>query len=555
MKNSILFLFLILVVYSCKTEVESKTIPLEKEQAHFDWSAANVYFLLTDRFNNGDASNDTIINRNKETGKLRGFEGGDFAGIIEKIDDDYFTNLGVNAIWLTPIWEQIHEGVDEGTGYSYAFHGYWAKDWTAVEPSYGTQAEFESLVQKAHDKNIRILLDIVINHTGPVTEMDPVWPADWVRTGPACTYQDQETAVSCTLTNNLPDVRTDSKEEVELPAHLVQKWKQEGRLEAELKELDDFFNRTGLPRTPVNYIIKWVTDYARETGVDGFRIDTVKHVEEEVWKVFNEQATIAYEDWKKANPEKKIHDDAFFILGELYGYEASGGRRYYFNDNPVDYFDYGYDAMINFGFKRHAIAPYKELFKRYDGFRDSLLLENPNDPAYFMNYISSHDDGQPFDAARERTFESATKLLLTPGMAQIYYGDEVARPLIIEGTQGDATLRSNMDWDNIDANLLSHWQKLGQFRRNHPAVGAGSHHSLEHDGPGTIFARWYDKNGFQDQIIAGAGLKGENITIDVTRVFKDVTQLRNAYTGTILDVVDGTVTVQIQRGIVLLESI
>ncbi|GAK76111.1 periplasmic alpha-amylase [Nonlabens ulvanivorans] len=554
MKNSILFLFLILVIYSCKTEVESKTIPLEKEQAHYDWSAANVYFLLTDRFKNGDVSNDTIINRNKETGKLRGFKGGDFAGIIEKIDDDYFTDLGVNAIWLTPIWEQIHDGVDEGTGYSYAFHGYWAKDWTAVEPSYGTQAEFESLVQKAHDKNIRILLDVVINHTGPVTDMDPVWPADWVRTGPSCTYQDQETAVSCTLTDNLPDIRTDSKEEVELPEHLVQKWRQEGRLEAELKELDDFFNRTGLPRTPVNYIIKWVTDYARETGVDGFRIDTVKHVEEEVWKVFNEQATIAYEDWKKTNPEKKIHDDAFFILGELYGYEASGGRKYFFNDNPVDYFDYGYDAMINFGFKRHAIAPYKELFKRYDGFRDSLLLENPKDPAYFMNYISSHDDGQPFDAARERTFESATKLLLSPGMTQIYYGDEIARPLIIEGTQGDATLRSVMDWDTIDKDLLSHWQKLGKYRNNHPAVGAGSHHSLEYDGPGTIFARWYVKNGFKDQIIAGAGLKDGSLTIDVTRVFKDLTQLRNAYTGTILDVIDGKVTVQVNRGVMLLES-
>ncbi|GAK93396.1 periplasmic alpha-amylase [Nonlabens ulvanivorans] len=282
----------------------------------------------------------------------------------------------------------------------------------------------------------------------------------------------------------------------------------------------------------------------------------MKHVEEEVWKVFNEQATIAYEDWKKTNPEKKIHDDAFFILGELYGYETSGGRKYYFNDNPVDYFDYGYDAMINFGFKRHAIAPYKELFKRYDGFRDSLLLDTPpKDPAYFMNYISSHDDGQPFDAARERTFESATKLLLSPGMAQIYYGDEVARPLIIEGTKGDATLRSVMDWDTSDTDLLSHWQKLGKYRNNHPAVGAGSHHSLEHDGSGTIFARWYDKNGFKDQIIAGAGLKDGNMTIEVTRVFKEATQLRNAYTGAVLDVVNGKVTVQVNRGVVLLEAI
>ncbi|MBF4986133.1 alpha-amylase, partial [Nonlabens mediterrranea] len=239
----------------------------------------------------------------------------------------------------------------------------------------------------------------------------------------------------------------------------------------------------------------------------------------------------------------------------LYGYEASGGRNYFFNEDPVDYFDYGYDAMINFGFKRHAIAPYKELFKRYDGFRDSLLSEKPQDPAYFMNYISSHDDGQPFDATRERTYESATKLLLTPGMAQIYYGDEVARPLIIEGTQGDATLRSMMEWDSDNDELLRHWQKLGQFRRNHPAIGAGDHHSLEHDGSGTIFSRWYDKNGFTDQVIAGAGLKNGTITIDVKPVFKNVTQLRNAYTGNQIEVIDGKITTQVIHGVVLLEEL
>lgn len=553
MKNILLVIVVALSVISCKNNTDNATASKEETRPHFDWSAANVYFLLTDRFNNGDTSNDTIIKRDKPTGTLRGFKGGDFAGIIEKIDEGYFTNLGVNAIWLTPIWEQIHDGVDEGTGYTYAFHGYWAKDWTAVEPSYGTMEEFQTLVEKAHDKNIRILLDVVINHTGPVTDLDPVWPTEWVRTGPGCTYQDQETAVTCTLTNNLPDIKTESKEEVALPAQLVEKWKKEGRYEQEVAELEAFFERTRLARTPVNFIIKWVTDYARETGVDGFRIDTVKHVEEDVWKVFNEQALLAYEEWKKANPDKMIHDDEFFILGELYGYEVSGGRNYYFNEKPVDYFDYGYDAMINFGFKRHAIAPYKELFKRYDDFRDSLLLEKPNDAAYFMNYISSHDDGQPFDAMRERTYDSATKLLLTPGMSQIYYGDEIARSLIIEGTQGDATLRSMMDWNNINKDVLNHWQKLGQYRSNHPAVGAGDHHSLPHEGAGTLFARWYEKEDFTDQIIAGAGLENGELTIDVTQVFKEATQLRNAYTDQVLEVQEGKVTVQVINGVVLLE--
>ena len=86
---------------------------------------------MTDRFNNGDTSNDINFERNKETGILRGFEGGDIIGITQKIEDGYFNKLGINAIWFTPIVEQIHGSVDEGTGNSYGYHGYWAKDWTA----------------------------------------------------------------------------------------------------------------------------------------------------------------------------------------------------------------------------------------------------------------------------------------------------------------------------------------------------------------------------------------------------------------------------------------
>jgi len=117
---------------------------------------------------------------------------------------------------------------------------------------------------------------------------------------------------------------------------------------------------------------------------------------------------------------------------------------------------------------------YETLFKKYNHALSTGLIGKS-----VMNYISSHDDGEPYDINRERTYESATKLLLTPGISQIYYGDETARPLNIEGTKGDATLRSNMNWDSITTEetkaLLSHWQKLGTFRKNHPSIGAGKH--------------------------------------------------------------------------------
>lgn len=185
---------------------------------------------MTDRVNNGDTSNDVNFNRNLETGKLRGFEGGDIKGITQKINEGYFTDLGINAIWMTPIVEQIHGGTDQVTGVSYVFHGYWASDWTNLDPNFGTKKDLHNLVKTAHAKGIRILLDAVINHTGPVTDKDLVWPSEWVRIEPQCDYQSYDNTI-CTLVKNLPDVKTESNQPVELPTQLIEKWKYEGRYE------------------------------------------------------------------------------------------------------------------------------------------------------------------------------------------------------------------------------------------------------------------------------------------------------------------------------------
>ena len=161
----------------------------ETSKAPFVWEGANLYFLMTDRFKDGNPTKQTYLNRTKSAAKLRGFEGGNIKGIIQKIDEGYFEKLGINAIWLTPIVEQIHDGVDEGTGLTYGFHGYWTRDWTTLDPNFGTKEDLANLVTKAHAKGIRILLDGVINHTGPVTDVDTVWPNDRVRTGPQCDYK------------------------------------------------------------------------------------------------------------------------------------------------------------------------------------------------------------------------------------------------------------------------------------------------------------------------------------------------------------------------------
>ncbi len=517
----------------------------------FIWEGANLYFLMTDRFFNGDKSSDLNFLRTKEPAKLRGFEGGDIKGVIMKLEEGYFDKLGVNAIWLTPIVEQIHEGVDEGTGWSYGFHGYWARDWTALDPNFGTEADLATLVSRAHERGIRIILDAVINHTGPVTASDTVWPNDWVRTEPQCTYKDYESTIACTLVKNLPDIKTESNDNVALPPFLVTNWKTEGRYDKEMKELDAFFKRTGYPRAPKYYIIKWLTDYIAEYGIDGYRADTVKHLGEEVWMEFKQQCDYAFNLWKKNNPGKVLDKNEFYTIGEVYNYSISNGREFDFGDRKVNYFANGFDNMINFEFKWNAKESYETIFSRY-----SEILNSELEGSSVLNYISSHDDGAPFDPSREKSLESATKLLLSPGIAQIYYGDETARPLIIEGTQGDATLRSFMNWDDIESNpktraVLEHWQKLGRFRKNHPAIGAGIHKQIS--ARPYVFSRGYKNGNILDRAVIGLDMNKGRKELNVATVFKEGTILYDAYSGQSTTVINGKAVVDSQFEIVLLE--
>ena len=320
--KSFLILLISFIFVGC-VQKNNTELSVEKPKVPFVWEGANVYFLLTDRFNNGDPSNDINFDRTEETGKLRDFEGGDIKGITQKIKEGYFTNLGINAIWMTPVVEQIHGATDEGTGLSYGFHGYWASDWTNLDPNFGTKEDLHELIEEAHKRGIRILLDAVINHTGPVTKKDPVWPSEWVRTEPQCNYKSFETTTTCTLVKNLPDIRTDSNEDLDLPPHLVKKWKKEGRYDQELAELDAFFERTSYPKSPRFYIIKWLTDYITEFGIDGYRVDTVKHTEAYVWQEFKKECDYAFAEYKENNPEKVLDNNSFYLVGEVYNYNIS----------------------------------------------------------------------------------------------------------------------------------------------------------------------------------------------------------------------------------------
>ena len=560
MKKEVFLAALLLFFISCKEnknkvakEAGPTTELLQKGElkSPFFWNAANIYFLLTDRFNNGDTLNDINLNRTKETAVLRGFMGGDIQGITQKINDGYFTDLGINAIWFSPIVEQIHGTVDEGTGSTYGYHGYWAKDWTALDPNFGTKKELEILVKTAHKNGIRILMDIVLNHTGPVTDMDPVWPKEWVRTEPVCEFTDYESTTTCTLVKNLPDIITESDTAVELPDALLAKWKEEGRLSNELDELQVFFDRTKYPRAPRFYIIKWLTDYVNDLGIDGFRVDTAKHVDEKTWQELYSEASYAFNTWKRKHPEEVLDNNPFFMVGEVYGYGISSGREYDFGDKKVDYFGNGFQSLINFELKDDANRGYEAIFSKY-----SDLLFTELEGKSVVNYLASHDDNNPFDKERKNPYHAANVLLLTPGASQIYYGDESIRSLTIEGAQGDATLRSFMNWRELDSiplnkKILGYWQKLGKFRNDHPAIGAGRHQRLSKSP--YVFGRTFINGEFKDKVVVGLKLPKGKKSLWVKGFFGDGTKLHDAFSKTMVTVENGKVFLDNDFEIALLE--
>jgi alpha-amylase len=278
----------------------------------------------------------------------------------------------------------------------------------------------------------------------------------------------------------------------------------------------------------------------------------VKHADEKAWSELYTEAAIAFERWKKQHQDKVLDDTPFYMVGEVYNYGISGGRSFDFGDQKVDYFDHGFKSLINFELKYDAAQlSYDKIFSKYDG-----LLRKELSGKSVLNYLSSHDDGSPFDPNREMPMKAANVLMLTPGASQIYYGDESSRSLVIDGTVGDATLRSFMNWEEIDSlestqKTLEHWQKLGQFRANHPAVGAGIHQRLS--SKPYVFSRSLTGEGYRDKVAIGLDLPEGPKSLYVRGFFGNGTKLLDAYSGQEVIVENGRVALDSPYTVALLE--
>jgi alpha-amylase len=488
----------------------------QEKPASFSWDNANVYFVITDRFENGDPLNDNSYGRKPDgANEIGTFHGGDLKGLTSKLD--YIQSLGTNAIWITAPYEQVHGwtgGGLRGDFKHYAYHGYYALDYTKIDANMGTEEDFRNFVDAAHERGIRVVMDIVMNHPGYATLQDMQefkfgkmrssvksteevlgvkehwsdweppqgksyhyfnrfvnyestewanwWGPEWIRTGIAG-YDKPGVSDQTMSLAYLPDFKTESNAEAGLPVFYKNK---------------PDTNAVEIPGYTVRqYLVKWLSDWVREYGVDGFRIDTAKHVELDAWADLKDAGTEALAEWKAKNPDKKLDDLPFWTTGEVWGHGVS--KSAYITQAKMD-------SVINFSYQtddaNRAMACFSDAESTFKRYADKV---NSDSTFNVLSYISSHDTRLFFHRNAKEDIAAykrvAAPFLLLPGGVQVYYGDETARPYGPTGSDKEQGTRSDMNWDQIEgdrAALLKHWQKLGQFRKRHYAVAAGSHQKL-----------------------------------------------------------------------------
>lgn len=472
------------------TSVQVEVAARNKKNADdFDWDESVIYFMVMDRFFDGNESNNTASGA-KTYGKNNAglYHGGDFAGITQKLD--YLEDLGINTIWITPIVENIPGVTVTDTGkedvpYNAAYHGYWASDFTKLNPTLGTKEEFQTLIDQAHNRGIRIMVDIVVNHAGYDTDF-----GDMIRSGEdIVSGSDQKDSLS-----NLPDFRTED------PAVSAQ-------------------------------LVKWQTQWVKDFGIDYFRVDTVKHVENDTWT-----------ELKNALTET---DPNFKMIGEY----AGGG--YASNGNTLGTGEM--DSDLDFDFNDQAANFVKGNISSVENFlasRNSAL----NNTYMTGQFLGSHDEdgfkqklldgGMKEDAATAASMVAASLQITAKGQPVIYYGEEIG--LTGLNNYPYQTNRYDFDWSmvNNDNKTYQHYKKMLSIRNAYTDVFARGDRKtiVASDEKGyDIVSRSYQGT----KLYVGLNIKGAAQTVEVPVSESNGTILKDLYSGTSYTVNNGKVEVTI----------
>ena len=487
--------------YSTSVQVEV-TARTRKNAKDFDWDESVIYFMVTDRFFDGNESNNTASGAQtygKDNAGL--YHGGDFAGITQKLD--YLEDLGINTIWITPIVENIPGVTVTDTGkedvpYNAAYHGYWASDFTKLNPTLGTKEEFQTLIDQAHNRGIRIMVDIVVNHAGYDTKFgDMIRSEDDVVSG-----SDQKDSLS-----DLPDFKTED------PAVSAQ-------------------------------LVKWQTQWVKDFGIDYFRVDTVKHVENDTWAELKNALTEVDSDFKMIG---EYAGGGYASNGNTLGTgEMDSDLDFDFNDQAANFVKGNISSVENFLASRNSALNNTYMTGQFlgshdeDGFKQKLL-----------------DGGMKEDAATAASMVAASLQITAKGQPVIYYGEEIGQTGL--NNYPYQTNRYDFDWSIVsnDNKTYQHYKKMLSIRNAYTDVFARGDRK-------TILAS--DENGYDivsrsykgTKLYVGLNIKDVAQTVEIPVSENNGTVLKDLYSGKTYTVSNGKIKVIIPAatdgGTVVLEN-
>jgi glycosidase len=449
----------------------------------FDWRDSVVYFVFVDRFFDGDPSLNAACNVAGVSGPIANYQGGDWAGVTQKINAGYFTDLGVNTLWLTVPFKNPNvagAGVGGDTHQYSAYHGYWPSEISQPEECFGTMNDLKALVNAAHAKKIKVLFDYAMVHvhaSSPTYSANPswFWPNDNGRggnciCGEGCSWDNMPDRERCWFTGYLPH------------------W--------------NYTNQAARSYS-VNAAIQWIKD----TGVDGFRLDAIKHVDMQ-W-LLDLRANVKSQIQATQTPKQR-----FYMVGETYDFFNQGILKAYVDP------DTKMDGQFDFPLRRNVV---EAVLMRTQPMTGLASFMDQNEYYYGANavmspFLGNHDLpriihlaansrlwgndqgygargeawGTPVTIPQEReAFERVANgfavLFTNRGAPLLYYGDEIGMP-----GAGDPDNRRFMQWAGLDANqqwLLDRTKKLLSIRAAHPALRRGSRATISADNDVWVYSR------------------------------------------------------------------
>ncbi len=501
------------------------------------------YFVMPDRFANGNTDNDLgsktlkISSGGFDKTDKGMYHGGDLAGLQQKLP--YLKSLGVSAIWLTPILR--NQAVQDGSS---GYHGYWVLDFTEIDPHLGSNDDLKALIAAAHNENIKIFFDIITNHTADVIKYTECHGNDglqWLmENGRECPFKSvDELAKGNDYTTVIPKGHENLKTPQWLndPKYYHNQgdsfWKGESSVRGDFAGLDDI--DTNNPEV-VSGMIDIFKNLITEFKPDGFRIDTVKHVNTEFWSEFS-PALLAH--------AKEIGIPQFFMFGEVYSPDSKVLSEYTTNGNLQSVLDFGIQqALKDTLVDQHGTHKLAELFER-----DADYLDHDSDANLLLNFTGNHDMGRFAFMLRDsdkkyddneiaaRNMLANAMVYFMRGIPIIYYGDEQGfvgdggdqdsrqdmMPSFVSTYNDDVLLQTKATTadDNFDEQhpIFKQLKGFSHVYYSYPALRHGQHKTLYSESSTGLFAysRTIKENGSEMVIVFNTSKAEKQATFAVEK--------------------------------------